>query len=466
MDYDVIVVGGGGAGMSAAIEAATAGKSVLIADAGDRLGGSTRMSGGVFYAGGSSVQRAAGVTDDTEETFRYYMVLNQYRVEPSLVRKLCEECPGTLDWLIGLGADFPPENIYQSGVDGIARGHRATGQGEGIANALEAAVSQLGIDVSLRTRVRQLHRDDDGAVRGIVVDGQVIRSAAVVLASGGFGASHEKLAHLYPEAAAGGDWTWYIGADTCKGDGLDMGTEAGGEITGHDKGLLLLTPGFGQDVAPYQPAWLSYVNRDGRRFINETTEYSVVSGVVKNQPAGECFAIFDEASRLSSKSPSVSVKNPWSYPQWDADSLERRANAGEIYRADDLTSLAEAAGIRVNALESTVEACNHAADTGVDALFFKAAEHLRPIKTPPFYAVRLRPAVVCLTSAGLRIDACAAVLSRAGRPIEGLFAAGEITGGVMGERYVGGGNSISNAIVFGRIAGQSAARAVCPGSEI
>ena len=107
--------------MSAAIEAASHSARALIVEAGDRLGGSTAMSGGVYYAAGTEAQRAQGIEDTPDEMFRYYMTLNQYRVEPSLVRKLCDEAAPSLKWLIGMGAEFPAENLYQSGVDGVAR---------------------------------------------------------------------------------------------------------------------------------------------------------------------------------------------------------------------------------------------------------------------------------------------------------------------------------------------------------
>lgn len=460
MDYDVIVIGGGGAGMSAAIEAADRGARVLIVEAGDRLGGSTALSGGVYYAAGTDAQAARGIADTPDEMFRYYMTINQYRVEASLVRRLCDEAPGGLAWLMALGAEFPAANLYQSGVDGVMRGHRCEGQGAGIAKALEAAVSQRGIDVALRTRVRSLLRDGTGRVSGIHADGADISAGAVVLATGGFGANPEMLAHLYPEAAAAADWAWYIGVDECRGDGIEMAVAAGGEVVGHDRGLLLITPGFARDTEPYMPGWLIYVNRDGRRFIDETTEYSVVSGVVKAQPASECFAIFDEASRLASKPPAHTVKNPWSNPQWSSERLAKLAEEGRIFRADTLEELGEKAGIRPGALATTVATYNADAARGTDTMFYKRAELLQPVATPPFYAARLRSAIVCLTATGIRIDADAHVLDRADHVIPGLYAAGETTGGVMGERYIGGGNSITNAIVFGRISGASAAESV------
>src|SRR5580693_3753249 len=117
-DYDVIVVGGGGAGLAAALEALEHGARVLIVDAGDRLGGSTNLSGGHVYAAGTSVQRAAGIEDDRPRAaYDYVMMLNQYRLEPSVVRRLCESAPAAVEWLIGLGVQFPVEDLYAAGVD-------------------------------------------------------------------------------------------------------------------------------------------------------------------------------------------------------------------------------------------------------------------------------------------------------------------------------------------------------------
>ena len=455
-DFDVIVVGGGAAGMSAAIEAADKGARVLLVEARPKLGGSTSLSGGAFYAAGTSVQKECGITDTPDEMFRYYMVLNQYRVEPHLVRVLCDRAADALEWLIGFGAQFPAERLYKSGVDGTLRGHREVDQGAGIAAALDAAVSRRRIDIVYKTRARSLLLDSDGAVAGLKLEDGTVTAPTVVLATGGFGNNQRLLAELYPEAARAADWAWYIGVEECRGDGIEMGREIGADITGQGRGLLLLTPGFTHDVESYQPSWLAYVSRLGRRFIDETTEYAVVSGVVNALPNGECFAIFDEAGRLAAKPPPPTVKNPFSNPQWEAERLKQLADTGRIVRAETIEQLAERAGIEGGALRATLERYNADCDRGEDTLFFKAPAHLRKISQGPFYAVRLRPAIVALTSAGLRIDEKARVLTRQNRPIAGLYAAGETTGGVLGERYVGGGNSIANAVVFGRIAGVEA----------
>lgn len=462
-DYDVIVMGGGGAGMCAAIEAADAGARVLLLDADDRLGGSTALSGGVYYAAGTSVQHARGIEDDADALFDYYMTLNQYRVEASLVRTLCDHAATDLEWLISIGVEFHPEDLYASGVERDPRGHQARGHGAAIAAALDAAVSRRpGIDVALQTRADQLLEDANGRVIGIRAGDTAVTARSVVIASGGFGANPHLLHRHYPEATAHGDWTWYIGSRHCQGDGLAMAAAAGADIVGHDRGLLLTTPNFRKELEVFVPGWLVYVNREGRRFVKETAEYAVMSGVVKAQTGGSCFALFDDTARAEAR-PDPRFADAFASGalslNWVTETLDEQIETGRVVRAGDLDELARRCGIRPGSLHATIERYNHDCAAGGDTMFFKDPDLMKPVATPPFHAVEIRPAIVCLTSTGIRIDREAQVLDGRDRPVQGLFAAGETTGGVLGERYVGGGNSIANAVVFGRIAGRSAARA-------
>ena len=460
--YDVIVIGGGGAGMAAAIEAHDAGASVALIEADKTLGGSTALSGGVYYAAGTSVQRAAGIDDDTADAmFEYYMTLNQYRVEASLARALCDHATGGLEWLMGMGVVFDPAALYCSGVESVPRGHAATGMGAAIGEALDREVSRRGIDVALNTRVQHLLVDDStGRVLGVRVNDEDVHSAAVVIATGGFGANPHLLHKHYPEAAAHGDWTWYIGNPNCVGDGLVMGEAAGADIVGHNRGLLLTTPNFKKELEAYAPGWLVYVNREGRRFVDETAAYAVMAGVIREQTGGSCFAMFDDVARREAR-PYREFEDAFTAGMitlnWVTEELDAQIAAGKVIKADSLAELARRCGIRPGALESTVEVYNADVEAGVDSRFFKKAEEMKPVATAPFYAAEMRPAIVCLTSTGLRINAGTQVLDHGDRVIRGLYAAGETTGGVLGDRYIGGGNSIANAIVFGRISGQQAA---------
>lgn len=447
-DFDVIVLGAGGAGLTAAHMATEGGARVLLVEAGDRAGGSTALSGGVFYAAGTSLQRKAGVEDDPEALYRYYLHINQYKLEPALVRRLAYAAAPAFEWLVGLGVDFPLENLYCSGVDKIRRGHRARGHGAEIAEVLEGSLSGKSVDVALRSRVQDLIVTD-GRVAGIRIEGAPVTAGAVVLATGGFGANRQLLAELYPTAAAHGEMSWYIGSRHCQGDGIRIGRAIGAGITRSDRGLLLITPDWTRDLEPYLPPWLTLVTHEGRRFVDESSEYSVLAELLHEQTDKECFAIFDETARAESR--------PVPAPNWSAERLAQFIASGQIYSDPTLAGLAEQLGVAPQTLATTCDTVNRAAVAGEDGQYFKNAAYLRAIATPPFYGARLRPAVVCWTGTGLRIDAEARVLDAADRPIAGLFAAGETTGGMFGPCYAGGGASICNAIVFGRIAGSNAA---------
>src|SRR5271154_3320222 len=129
-DYDVVIVGGGGAGYAAALTARQRGASAPIVEGGSQPGGSAAMSGGVVYAAGTSVQRAAGIHGDTPAAmYEYYMTLCQWNLEPYLIKRLAEESAPTVEWLIGLGVEFRPEKSYCAGVDSVRSGKMTGGAG-------------------------------------------------------------------------------------------------------------------------------------------------------------------------------------------------------------------------------------------------------------------------------------------------------------------------------------------------
>ena len=467
-DYDVVVIGGGGAGLAAASAAAEAGRRVLVLEAGERCGGSLALSGGVFYAANTSVQRAAGITDTAEAMYRFYMALNHYRLDAPVIRRLSVDATTTFEWLISLGVNFPESQLYAAGLDGVRRGHRARGLGKEIADALEGAVgTHASVDVALRSRVTGLQRAADGSVSGVDVDGQQVSAGAVVIAAGGFGGNPELVSRYLPRTALYGDLVWYIGAPTNRGDGIVMGLALGGTVAGIDTGSIMLTPAFGKDFEPYTPGWFLTVSHEGRRFADEAIDYAISSNLVRQLPGAECFALFDEQARVSSRPATMASKdqgNAYPFASWTAERLAEMADAGKVLRADSLAVLADKAGVHVARLLNTVETYNRDCDAGRDSVFGKPANLLRPLRSPPFYAVRLRPAVIGVTGAGLRTDADARVLDACDVPIRGLYAAGETVGGIHGEVYIGSGGMIASAITYGRIAGEGAARR-CQGGQ-
>ena len=450
-DYNVIVIGSGAAGLAAAIAAADNGASVLVMEADTQVGGSSRLSGGHFYAAGTSLQESAGVDDSADAMFEHYMTLNQWMVEPSVVRRYCDESAPTFEWVRELGVTFPQAGLYASGIGPVPRGHQPEGAGEEVIRVLDYQRSIRGIDLVLDSRVDRLLTDDDGAVCGIAAAGDSATCGAVVIATGGFGANPELLAQHYPDAAAAGDWSWYIGSEGAQGDGLSLGQNVGAALDGHNRGLLLVTPGFSHDLEVLLPGWLILVNKDGRRFANETAPYTMLGGLIQRQ-GGSVFAIFDEDARMDA------APNAISRAYWVDEILKQKAEAGRISRAETIDDLCSQTGVNPARLKGTLARYNSDCELGKDSTFMKpAGAGMRPIKTPPYYAVEVRPAIICWTGAGLRINADTNVLSTHERPIDGLFAAGETVGSLHGDRYIGGGGSFGPCIVFGKLAGENAA---------
>jgi fumarate reductase flavoprotein subunit len=409
---------------------------VIVLEADSKIGGSTALSGGVVYAAGTAVQRERGISDSPDAMYEYYVTLNQWCVEPALVRRLCDEGAPAIEWLMGLGVEFPAQLLYASGEDGVPRGHIAQGGGAGIIRALEQAAGARAIEVAPRARVEHLHTDS-GGVTGLSAAGVEIRTGAVIVASGGFGHNTKLLRRHFPDASRHGDWTWSVSAPCCRGDGLLLGESLGAALAGHNRGLLLPTPDFSHHLELKPPGWVVLVNREGRRFVDETAAYVVLSCVIGEQSGGACFAIFDEQARAQAE-PDPLFADAFAAGalplDWVSSELQRQVERGKILSADSPAELGRRAGIEPLALETMLESYNAGCRDGRDACFFKPAEALRPVERAPFYAAEIRPAIVCLTSTGLRIDAGARVLDTAERPILGLYAAGETTGGVLGAR--------------------------------
>ena len=462
-DVDVLVLGSGAAGLTAALSARqNAAASVLIAEAEGLVGGSSRLSGGLTMGAGTRYQRALGITDDADALFYDYMTLNHWDVEAGVARRLADLSGPTVEWLGDLGVEYYDQLVY-GGDERAPRVHVPIGRGQAVINVLHSACRAAGVEVALGQRVDRL-LVEDGAVVGVAVGDDAITADAVVLATGGFGNDPAKLAEFYPSAAATG-WAWYIGADGSRGDALDLARQVSAQITGHDRGLRLLHANFARIYEAYLPGWIIIVNREGRRFFNETAPYGITDGLLRGQ-GDVAYAVFDSAAlaaataagvaRYKQQIPGSTKKQS---PHWNEDVIRQMVAADQVRLADTAAALAVALGLPADELTGTVDRYNAQVAAGEDADYLKDADFLEPIATPPFYGAELRPATVCHTGCGPRIDRDARVLDHTGRPIPGLFAAGECVGGIIGPAYVGSGNSYASCVVFGRIAGKSAATA-------
>lgn len=465
-NWDVVVIGGGGAGLAAAVSAAEQGAWVLLFESQTELGGSTQLSAGLFTAAGTSVQRGLGIEDTAEKFFQHYMDLNHWMLKPGLVRAFCENAGPTLEWLIGLGVEIPAREsanahmpgLAQAGVEDVWRGHVPKDQGYGLVKVLDKARRDQGVEVVLNTRVQSL-LVEDGRVAGVVADDIEVRASSVVIASGGFAQNKDLVDRLYPFANRGGDSLFVVAAEGSRGDHLAFGEQVDAAVTGEGWGLMLPTVYFQRFhhwQSGFPPKSRIYVNGDGRRFMDEDASYAVSTGIIDAQQGG-AWVVFDERARLNL---------PAGYTDWAPERILDEAEAGRTLRADTLTELAAAMGVPADALEAAVARWNDQLPNGVDDDFLRhrtlankgSTADPDPIDQGPFYAARLLPAELVCTHAGVEIDGNASVLDRTGRPVQGLFAAGEAGAGILGLRYVGGGNAVANALTMGRIAGMNAAR--------
>jgi fumarate reductase flavoprotein subunit len=266
---------------------------------------------------------------------------------------------------------------------------------------------------------------------------------------------------------AAGAAAWYIGAPGAQGDGLAFAGQVGAQIDGQDRALILPTPDFFANLEVYYPGWLVMVNRAGVRVVDEATSYAVMQ--VAHKEHGPLFAIFDESTKRTIGAPpgtptTLASEGDEKHPpivatgNWNADTIDDMAGKGRIKKAGSIDQLAGLLAVDATGLASQLGRYNGFVVDGEDQEYFKSPDQMREVATPPFYGVELRNGIICLTSKGPVTDAEARVLDRGGQPIIGLYATGECTGGVLGDMYMGSGNSYANCIVFGRIAGQTAGR--------
>lgn len=449
---DVVVVGGGLAGMVSLNAALEAGASALLIERTSALGGSTVLSSGLMAFAGTDEQAQAGIVDDVESLRADIVRTGRGRSRPELVDAYCRDQRAAYRWLQGCGVTFgaPHAGSGQS----VPRSHHV--DPSAAIEALRRRALAAGGQVRLDTRARRL-LVEDGRVRGLVTggapgaeSGERIPAGSVVLTSGGFSRSEELLRRYAPAM----ERALRAGGAGNTGDGLVMAEEAGAALTDMDfvKGTFGIFPwrsaaeeGTGI-LAVYQGAIA--VNGFGRRFVDESLPYKVIGDACLAQPEALAFQIFDQE---------VMARADATVPIY---SFGRRLEAGQIRRAETLADLAGQLGIDPDALAGTVEDYNRRLESGQPDPFGRAAlcggvGRPAPLRTPPFYGYP-STTVVLATYCGLSVDAGSRVLDADGRAIPGLFAAGEVTGGFHGDGYVTG-TSLGKAAVFGLLAGRAAA---------
>lgn len=453
---EVAVVGGGGAGLVAAAAAVEAGARVVIIEKLGYLGGSTVVSGGGYNAPDPERQDRQGIEDSVEKFYDDTLRGGHGTNDPELVKVLTSRALEGMHWMEGKGLAFKPKvNTIVGGL--YPRGHSAYGGGYGYVAALEKFLRAYPdrVTVLTDTTAKKLVKDASGRVVAVEAlhNGKPVTiraSKGVVMATGGFAANVE-LRQKYNT----GVWKELVldekipstnNFKASQGDGLKLAADAGADLINLSD--IQLHPG-GTPKTGIMSSWPSgrnriFLNTAGERFVNEDAARDTL-----------CKAIFKEGGTY------WIVSNHVKYPSLATVSknltVGEMIELGQAFSGKTIEELAGKTGMDPTKLRASIDTYNAVVTgkTKTDAFgFTKATSDDRPMTEGPYYATPMVPAVHH-TMGGIRIDRNARVLDANGNAVPGLFAAGEVTGGVHGANRVGG-NGIADVVVFGRIAGASA----------
>ena len=488
---DVVVVGAGGAGMTAAITATDAGKKVIVVESQPIAGGnSVRSTGGMNaaktpYQDKNEFKEAAGVektlataaekfADNETITALAATVKSQWdayqanpqgyfdsvelmeldtliggkgKNNPELVKTLAENSAAAIEWLASIGAEV--KNVGAFGGASVKRIHRpvnadgkVTAVGAYIVPILEKNLQDRNVQFLFDTTANEIIMKDGKAV-GIKATGKdghkvTINAKSVVIATGGFGANAEMVEKYKPELKGFAT----TNAEGAQGQGIEMATAVGAATVDMDQIQIhptvhieedgnahLITEGLRGDGA-------ILVNAEGKRFYDEVSTRDKVSAAIIAQPDKSAWLVVDQSMVDKSAVIAGYIKSGYTV-------------TGATYE-----ELAKAMGVDEATFVSTMNTWNQAVEAKSDAEFNRTS-FANPLTAAPYYAIKITPAVHH-TMGGIVINPKAEVLNEKGEVISGLFAAGEVTGGVHGANRLGG-NAVADFVVFGRISGQSAA---------
>lgn len=444
--YDVVIVGSGGAGLAAAAECGQAKVKTLVLEKESVIGGNTRITGGGYNACDPQEQEKLGIQDSPALHAQQTLEAGGFRGNPKLVTILADKAPETLAWLKSKGVEFRP-GTYQIYGGLYPRGHATVKPaGLGYIEALQKSAENEGVKFRLQSKVTRLFKDDSSnRVVGLeYIDKRgkhkkVGAKKAVIVATGGFSANSELCSSIDPRLE-GLTTTNHPGAT---GDLLDPMISIGAATIGMD--YIQCVPGLvkgdkNRTSFVHKAENFIFVNKDGQRFIPEDANRAVLCEAVLNQRDKICFPIIDQ-------------KGMDALPPGQRSNCEKALKAGEAYEAPTLEELAKKMGVPPEELVKTVNEFNEFVKNKKDPKLGRKLL-VNTISHPPFYAGR-NSMSVHYTMGGVKINEKAQVVGRDGKPIKGLYAAGEVTGGVHGTNRVGG-NAVAEIFVFGRIAGQNA----------
>lgn len=453
LEADVIVIGAGGAGLAAAVTANQAGASVIVVEKMPKIGGNTILAGGALNAVDEGSETAKANDDSVEKHYQQTFEGGDKQGDPELVRTLVTNAWDGVEWLKGMGMEFKP-GVFTVLGGMWPRAHKPVEPvGTGFFKTYSAYIeSHDKIEVLLNTTATELIVED-GKVTGVIATGETgntitLKAAkGVVLATGGFSANVElrqKYNTTWENLDASIKTTNHPGAT---GDGIAMLEKVKAQMVQMENIQLLPMgdPETGSLSGNIEMGVENriFVNDEGNRFVDEGARRDVMTAALFKQPNAHMWVILD-----SHDYPTGDEKNNFN------ESMNELIAAGRAFKGETLEELAAEIGADPANLVAAVEEFNkHVDDKSADS--FGRTLYNQKIDKGPFYAGARVP-TVHHTMGGVKINTSAQVIDVDGNVVPGLYAAGEVTGGIHGTNRLGG-NALTDTVVFGRIAGASAA---------
>jgi fumarate reductase flavoprotein subunit len=490
---DLVVIGGGGAGLAAALAAAENGcKSIIVLEKAGSAAGSTAMAHDIFGAE-SPVQKRQGVDALKDELFKTAMEWAHWtKINPRIVRAFIDKSGDTIGWLEKKGLNFELIQYYPNQVPLVR--HSVKGHGHALMKTLRDNCQELGVKILTHTPGRKLLCDAKGKITGVVAETKegelAIAAGSVIIATGGYGNNKEMLKKHLPNYH---DTITYDGPPSNTGDGIIMATEIGAATAGLGTANLhgpflrpksdshaLKMDAVGFDGSPIRItlwllAWepeMLWVNKNGRRFIDEGYQlaFFAFGNAVALQPDGIPYTLFDNSTlRIIEKQglvrPGAAAHANW-LPVSAATPLpglerevHKQADKGELKISNSWNEIAGWMGADPSVLKATIDEYNAFCDDKHDGLFAKDRRYLLPLRTPPYYAIKGHIGL-CDTYGGIKINENMEALDASDNPIPGLYAAGTTAGCWESESYCYRltGHLVGFALNSGRIAGENAVK--------
>lgn len=454
--YDVIVVGAGMGGHCAALEAAQAGSRTVLLEKMLAYGGSTAMCGGAFAFAGTDVQKRQGIADTPDLLEQDLIACSHHAGDPAVMHAYAQHQYEAYRWLERLGLVF--DNVTLNGGQSVPRLHSL--DPKAMLRLLHKALADAGGEFRANAGVQRLLTRGEDRQREVIgvelLSGEkLLADGGVVIATGGFSRSRDMVARFAPHLAEAKP----MGGEGNTGDGLRIAWALGADMVdmGFTKGTFGApagTPLPGKEaIAPHLVHTMYkgglIVNLKGDRFVNESESYKVIGEATLKQPERIGIQVFDHTIMAQSA------------PFPTVDDYNAALDAGLIQKADTIAELAAVMGLPVQRLEDTVARYNAAArgqapDNMRRDCLTAGYGQVPPVAVAPFYAIACTTGLNS-TYCGLHTDAGARVLDVFGAPIAGLYATGEVMGGLHGASYLSG-SSLAKGCIFGRLAAQDARR--------